>query len=86
LPVVATDVGGNVEIVDDGRWGRRFESGNVSQLAHILGEYVRDPGMRSVHAAAARRAAVERFSLDTMVAQYRAIYEARLSHERLCRA
>jgi len=86
LPVVATNVGGNVEIVDDGRWGRRFESGNVLQLAHILGEYVRDPGMRSVHAAAARRAAVERFSLDTMVAQYRAIYEARLSHERLCRA
>lgn len=86
LPVVATDVGGNVEIVDDGRWGRRFESGNVSQLAHILGEYVRDPGIRSAHAAAARRAAVERFSLDTMVAQYRAIYEARLSHERFCRA
>jgi hypothetical protein len=57
----------------------------IHQLAHILGDYVRDPRMRSVHAAAARGAAVERFSLDTMVAQYRAIYEARLSHER-CRA
>ena len=58
----------------------------INQRAHTLGEYVRDSGMRSVHAAAARRAGVERFSLDTMVAQYRAIYEARLSHERLCRA
>lgn len=86
LPVVATDVGGNVEIVDDGRWGRLFKAGEVSQLANILCEYVRDPTMRSAHAAAARRAAVERFNLDTMVAQYRAMYQSLLPREHLCRA
>ena len=30
LPVMATRVGGNVEIVEDGRWGHLFDSGNLA--------------------------------------------------------
>ena len=86
VPVVATRVGGNVEIVDDGRAGRLFAPGDVAALASLLGEYVDDPRLRNAHAAAARRAATERFSLDRMVAQYRALYESLLARERLVRA
>lgn len=86
LPIVATRVGGNVEIVEDGRWGRLFASGDAAALAKRLDEYVDDPPLRSTHAAAARRAAVERFGLDSMVAQYRALYASLLSRDRLVRA
>ena len=86
LPVVATRVGGNVEIVEDGRWGHLFESGNLAQLVHRLEQYAGDAATRTAHAAAARRAAVERFSLDTMVEHYRTVYEGILQRDRLCRA
>ena len=86
LPVAATRVGGNVEIVDDGRTGRLFAPGDVAALAGLLGEYVDDPGLRGAHAAAARRAATERFSLDAMVAQYRALYESLLARDHFVRA
>jgi len=79
-------VGGNDEIVEDGQWGRTFESGNTSQLARLMEQYVNDPAMRGIHAVAARRAATERFSLDMMVAQYQSIYESLLQRDRLCRA
>jgi sugar transferase (PEP-CTERM/EpsH1 system associated) len=85
LPVVATRVGGNVEIVEDGRWGRLFDAGNVAMLSRILGEYMREAELRRAHGTAARRAALERFGLDTMVAQYGAVYESLLRREQLCR-
>jgi sugar transferase (PEP-CTERM/EpsH1 system associated) len=86
LPVVATRVGGNVEIIEEGGWGQFFEPGNVSELARLLVKYVGDPAMRTAHAAASRRAALDSFSIDTMVAQYRAIYHTLLRDDRLCRA
>jgi sugar transferase (PEP-CTERM/EpsH1 system associated) len=86
LPIVATRTGGNVEIVEDGHWGRLFEPGDVSALADRLAEYHRDPRLRHTHATAARRAAVERFSLDAMVAHYRTLYESLLQRDDLARA
>jgi glycosyltransferase involved in cell wall biosynthesis len=41
----------------------------------MLGEYLASPPLRLAHAEAARRRAVERFSLDTMVANYQSVYE-----------
>jgi hypothetical protein len=43
-------------------------------LARLLGGYIADPLLRQAHAVAARRVAVERFSLDTMVRKYQEIY------------
>src|SRR5205823_3507679 len=63
LPVLATGVGGNVEIVDDGRSGRLFPARDVQSLAQLIAEYANDPHLRATHARAARRAAVERFGI-----------------------
>ncbi|PYX65420.1 MAG: hypothetical protein DMG78_29750 [Acidobacteria bacterium] len=76
LPVVATAVGGNGELVEDGKLGRLFRPGDVQTLARFLTEYVRDQQLREAHARAARRAAAERFGIDAMVDQYQAIYSA----------
>lgn len=76
LPVLATAVGGNVEIVEDGRTGRLFKAGDVDSLTALLVEYSTNTALRREHASAARQVAVERFDLITMVAKYQAIYGA----------
>lgn len=75
LPVLATARGGNVELIDEGQNGRLFEPGDVESLARLLGEYLDNPALRRAHADVARRRALERFSLDAMVASYQAVYQ-----------
>ncbi len=75
LPVVASAVGGNVELVEDGVNGRLFAPGDVAALAAILAEYVAAPALRATHSAAARRVALDRFSLSAMVEGYAGVYD-----------
>ena len=86
VPVIATGVGGNVEIVEDGRWGRLFPPGDIRALAELIEAYVRLPELRRAHAHAARLAATERFALPTMVASYQSLYEALLGRPSAIRA
>jgi sugar transferase (PEP-CTERM/EpsH1 system associated) len=79
LPVLASAVGGNVELVDDGVTGRLFCASDSQELAGLLEHYLDDAGLRRRHGAAAREAAERRFSLATMIDNYAAVYE------RLCR-
>src|SRR5438105_4992523 len=67
LPVLANTVGGNVELVDDGRTGRLFSPGDEERLAQMIVDYVEHPSLREAHAKAARRRAIEKFSLAAMV-------------------
>jgi sugar transferase (PEP-CTERM/EpsH1 system associated) len=75
VPVVATAVGGNPELIQDGQYGRLFTPGDVPALSQILLDYAASPELRLQHAGAARRVAVEQFSLDKMMANYQAVYE-----------
>jgi sugar transferase (PEP-CTERM/EpsH1 system associated) len=78
LPVVASNVGGNAELVDDGRTGHLFPSGSVEALSELLLAYSRDPAMGQRHGAAARDCVERRFSLDAMVNAYEQMYLAQL--------
>jgi glycosyltransferase involved in cell wall biosynthesis len=80
LPVVATAVGGNEELVSDGQTGRVFQPQDIDALTGLLTEYIAHPAWRHEHAAAARGVAVERFSLSTMITTYQHLYES------LCRS
>jgi sugar transferase (PEP-CTERM/EpsH1 system associated) len=75
LPVVASRVGGNVELVDDGGTGGLFAPGDVGALAGALAAYASDAALRTRHGEAARRSAVERFSIDRMVRSYQSLYD-----------
>jgi len=74
LPVVATAVGGNRELVADGATGRLIPTGDPAPLAAALRPLVSDAGLRERWGAAARRRACEQFSLEAMVRRYEACY------------
>ena len=75
LPVIATDVGGNSELVDDGSTGILVPPGNVPALAAAIAGLA-DDGKRAAAMGRAGRQRVEReFSLAAMVDQYRTLYD-----------
>ncbi len=78
LPVVATDVGGNRELIDDGRTGEVVQAGDVEAMAERIAAYAENP-RRARAAGLAGRALVERqFSLETMSERYLALYDRQL--------
>jgi sugar transferase (PEP-CTERM/EpsH1 system associated) len=74
LPVVATAVGGNRELVVDGETGRLIPASDPAALAAALQPLVSDAGLRRRWGAAARCRACEQFSLEAMVRRYAACY------------
>jgi sugar transferase (PEP-CTERM/EpsH1 system associated) len=78
LPVIATRVGGNSELIEDERTGALVETGDWSALADRLIAYASDPTLRARHGRAARVRAEHEFSLDAMVRSYTALYDSLL--------
>jgi sugar transferase (PEP-CTERM/EpsH1 system associated) len=79
LPIVATRVGGNPEIVDDGATGTLVAAAAPDAMAQAIGRYCADTSLAARHARAAREAAVARFSLTRMAQDYRSLYDDLLS-------
>lgn len=78
LPILATAIGGNVELVRDGSCGRLFPTGDVQALARLLATYVAQPELRIEHGRAARARAEQVFSLDAMTRGYCGVYDETL--------
>ncbi|HEX6996394.1 MAG TPA: TIGR03088 family PEP-CTERM/XrtA system glycosyltransferase [Gammaproteobacteria bacterium] len=78
LPVIATETGGNPELIDSSETGTLVPPGDSDALANAIVAYASDEPLRTRHGAAARAAAVTRFSVDAMVGQYRSLYERAL--------
>ncbi|MEM9058512.1 MAG: glycosyltransferase, partial [Pseudomonadota bacterium] len=78
LPVVATAVGGNPELIADGVTGSLVPVDDQAALAAALMDYAADAGRRRQHGLAARERAVAEFSLDTMVRRYAGLYDSLL--------
>lgn len=78
LPVVATAVGGNPELVRDGYTGTLVPAGDATAIAQAITAYARSPE-RARQAGREGRAEVERrFSMDAMIDAYMAVYDAAL--------
>ncbi|TVO73591.1 TIGR03088 family PEP-CTERM/XrtA system glycosyltransferase [Sedimenticola selenatireducens] len=75
LPVIATAVGGNPELVEDGKTGTLVPAGNSHALAKTLEMYVRGKSLRKSQGQAARLRAEEHFSIAAMVERYVAVYD-----------
>lgn len=75
LPVVATRVGGNPELVEEGRTGLLVPPSDPAALAAAFARYAENPGLVAEHGAAGRARARAEFSLDRMVARYTALYD-----------
>jgi len=79
LPVVATAVGGNPELVSDGVTGHIVTSDDVKALATSLVALARDPARAAALGAAGRADVERRFSLQAMVGAYQRVYENALA-------
>jgi sugar transferase (PEP-CTERM/EpsH1 system associated) len=75
LPIVATRVGGNPELVEDGVNGTLVARRDPVALAAAIARYLDDALLRAIHGKASRERALVRFSLDRMCAAYAALYD-----------
>lgn len=74
VPVLSTPVSGSEDIFAAAEVGMLVEGADVDSLAQGLDRLLRDPARRARCAEAARRTAVERFSLEHVVAQVETLY------------
>jgi glycosyltransferase involved in cell wall biosynthesis len=74
LPVVATRVGGNPELVEHGVTGALVPADNPLVLAAALRCYVEDGRLRDAHGDAARRRVLQHFTLERMAQGYHDLY------------
>jgi sugar transferase (PEP-CTERM/EpsH1 system associated) len=78
LPVIATLVGGNGELVQGGVTGTLVEPRDAEALAGALAAYFRDPDLARAHGAAGRLRAEREFSLERMLLGYGDLYRSHL--------
>jgi L-malate glycosyltransferase len=82
LPVVATSVGGNLELVEDGVTGYLVPPFCPGELASALGRLLEKREQARQMGRAARQRAAESFSLDVMIAAYARLYETTAVREK----
>jgi sugar transferase (PEP-CTERM/EpsH1 system associated) len=79
LPVVATDVGGNSELVAEGESGYLVPPADPHALAAAIARYLDDAELRRRHGREARAEIERTFSLSGMVRRYGDLYRAALT-------
>jgi sugar transferase (PEP-CTERM/EpsH1 system associated) len=79
LPVIATRVGGNAELIEPGTTGQLVPAADPDGLARAMLDYYFDRQTARQHASAARRTAEGKFALDAMVKRYGELYEQLLA-------
>jgi sugar transferase (PEP-CTERM/EpsH1 system associated) len=75
LPIIATRVGGNPELVEEGRTALLVPADDPRAMAAAMTVYTDDAAKRAAHGAAGRVLAEARFSLEAMVGAYVRIYD-----------
>ena len=76
LPVVATHVGGNPELVIDQQTGQLVPSDNPYEMMLALKLYVENENVRKQHGAMASRVIEEKFRIEHMVDNYLSVYNS----------
>lgn len=76
LPVLATAVGGNPELVAEGITGMLTPAGDSAAMAEKLSEYFHNNARMREHGQQGLQRAAQEFSLTAMVANYQAVYDS----------
>jgi sugar transferase (PEP-CTERM/EpsH1 system associated) len=74
LPVVATRVGGNTELVENGHTGILVDPGNSDSIADAIFRYLNDKDLRVRHGRAGRQRVLKHFNVQAMVQSYESVY------------
>ena len=83
LPVVATEVGGNPELVIDGLTGYLVPKQDPAAMADAFKRYLDKPELLAIHGQAGRARCVSTFSLNRMISDYVSIYDNLLGNKNL---
>lgn len=78
LPVIATDVGGNAELVSHERTGLIVPPGDLGAMCDALLHLARNPALAQAMGRAGRDVAERQFSMPAMVASYQAVYDEQM--------
>ncbi len=78
LPVIATDVGGNAELIVAGTTGALVASGDVPAMAAEIGRLAQQDEQTTEMGRAGRHLVEEKFSMEAMVRQYQSLYDRSL--------
>jgi sugar transferase (PEP-CTERM/EpsH1 system associated) len=81
LPIVATQVGGNPELVQEGETGILVPPAGQIAMAEAIRGYLANPSMLRRHGEAGRKRVEENFSMQAMVNGYLAVYDAVLNRK-----
>ncbi len=75
LPVIATNVGGNPELVLHGQTGLIVPPSDAERMALSMLTYLSNQDLAICHSRAARRRMEEHFSMEAMVRNYMQVYD-----------
>lgn len=75
LPVIATNVGGNSDLVDSGITGEIIPPADHETMAHHIVRYAENPDAAKAIGEAGRQRVEQNFSLNAMVAAYQGVYD-----------
>lgn len=75
IPIVASDLPGCREVVEDGRNGILVRPGDIQALAQAVLRLARDPELRRRMGRQGREIAQQRFGVDRIVAEYVDVYK-----------
>ena len=79
LPVVATRVGGNTELVkEDECTGKLVPSGATETMTDAISTYYRNPDLLDSHGKSARKLIESKFSMEAMTNSYLEVYDKAL--------
>ena len=73
IPVIASDVGGNAELIAMDR-GTLVSTGDDTRLAEAIRMLIRDPSLRSKYGEKAREFAMTQFSMDKIKQEHQELY------------
>ncbi|MET0081767.1 MAG: TIGR03088 family PEP-CTERM/XrtA system glycosyltransferase [Sedimenticola sp.] len=80
LPVIATKVGGNAELVVNGETGLLVPSKSPDAMARAIEEYRGNPERCLSHGEAGRKRVEQTFSMESMVDSYMSVYDELLDN------
>jgi L-malate glycosyltransferase len=78
LPVIASSVGGLLDLIDNGRTGVLVPPSDPESLAAAIRSLLEHPAAAHRLGAAARAHVIERFSFDHMVREFESLYDGHL--------
>lgn len=74
-PVIAAQVGGNGELIEQGVSGILYDPRDPGALQVAIGRYINDGELRTAHGAAGRECCLRRFAMGSMVEAYAGLYD-----------